>query len=113
MVTEYSIEQIKEVQDNLKTIIKRMEAMKRLESNPDYKEVFTEGYFENESRRLVLMLGDPNSQSKDAYIEQMIGIAQFANYTRAIKQLGEQAIRQLEGAIQAENEYYEEMKTGE
>jgi len=61
---EEQLHQVEISVDQAKQSIKFAEALERLHSNKDFKEVILEGYFRDEASRLVLLKSDPEMQDK-------------------------------------------------
>lgn len=75
------------------------EAIKRLESNEDYKLVVAEGYLEAEATRLTgLLVGDDplRRESMENIIEAALAIRNFKQYIRYKKLDAVQAVKNIE-----------------
>lgn len=77
---ELSIEQAQE-------FVKKMEAIERLKQNPDFKEIFLDGYLKEYAVSLVhrkTLIGMQDDKQQTYLNNQMLGISamvQFMNYT--------------------------------
>lgn len=87
------------------------QAMKRLENNPDFKEVFIEHYLKENASRLVgllsdssLNMSDERDRNREEIKERMIGIARFQEFVRYLYNIADQAVKTLEDIEQAESE---------
>jgi hypothetical protein len=90
--------------------ISKMQAMQRLISNPDFNQVITEGYFEKEASRLVLLKADPNMQkdSDQNMINKAIdSIGYLRQYFTSVMQFG----RMAEKAMKEDEATREELLT--
>lgn len=100
-MTQQTQEAIEELELNIhvaKRMVDRGAALARLHSNRDFKEVFIDGYFNQEAVRLVHLRADPNMQDADSIktIEKsMDGIGALLQYCRTTEHqamLAEKAI---------------------
>ena len=99
---EISIEQAREMVD-------KKDKMDRLISNPDFNDLFTVGYMENESTRLVSLLADEEWQSEQkqqSLLDDMRAISGLRQYIMNIRALG----RQMERQISASQATLEELR---
>ena len=88
---ELSIEQAKET-------IKNRDDLRKLVNNRMFKNLITEGYFEKEAIRLVLLKATPDMQSEEdqtAIIKAMDAIGGLRQYFTTIMQMGAMADRAL------------------
>jgi len=86
--------------------------LERLLANKDFKEIVDEGFFKEESIRLVHLKGDPHMQAPEkqaAIIRDIDGIASFKNYLSGIFQKANMA----EQAIKADEEELEHLRNNE
>lgn len=86
--------------------VSRKNKLEKLLGNPDFKEVFEEGYFINESARLVSLMCDSDyrtEEKRSELIDDMIGISSVRQYILGVKQLGKTLERQI-AASEAELE---------
>ena len=82
-------------------------ALDRLLSNKDFKRVVLEGYFKDESIRLVMLKADAKMQSIEyqaAIVKQMDAIGSFNQYLTTVMQLSAQAERSIESDSQTVEE---------
>lgn len=110
---EVTLEQIDEMRASCKQRIDRADALERLLKNPDFNLVFIEGYSKDYPIRVVGLLGDDSlnlSSNKAAQREEihenLIGVARFQKYIRTVFQLANQAINELDGIEEAENNFH-------
>jgi len=88
---EISIEQAKEIVD-------RKNKMDELIANPAFNELFTVGYMEKESTRLVSLLSDAEWQDEtkqQSLIDDMRSISTLRQYIMNIRAIGRQMERQI------------------
>lgn len=84
--------QIQALQDNIdndKEVVKVGEALRRLESNKDFKTLIKTGYLEKEAIRLVHLKADPSMQnpsSQDYIDKQIAAIGFFSVYLNYVTQ---------------------------
>jgi len=74
-------------------MIKARDALVRLTSNADFNLVFTQGYFEKEASRLVLLKAEASmedEQKQKNVDDSIIGIGQLYQYCRAVMAQGQQ-----------------------
>lgn len=71
-------------QEQAQEIIQLGEALKRLNENPDFKKIFSEGFFKDEAVRVVGLMGEPEFKNSDYILHRQIGIAQSQAYLREI-----------------------------
>ena len=86
MTTDY-IEQLEANIRESRKILKRGEALERLYSNRDFKEVILSGYMEKEAIRLVHLRSDPAMQSpmmQESIIKQIDSVANLGDYFRTV-----------------------------
>ena len=60
------VQQISITVDQAKASIKRGEAIQRLQTHADFKEIVINGYFHQEAVRLTHLLSDPSQQAPEA-----------------------------------------------
>ena len=97
---DISNEQIRYVELSLeeaKKVVAFGEAIKRLESNKDFKTVIGEGYFTNEARRCVMLTAEINlsADAKEANWAAIRGIAELRQFLMMRKQMGEVAQKEV------------------
>lgn len=93
------IQEIELHMDEAKSAIAKADALERLFSNPDFKEVIVDGYFEKEAIRLVHLKGDPSMQDETRQanlIKEMDGIGSLKGYISAVFRQAEMAQRSIE-----------------
>jgi len=100
-MSDEQIQQIEVALEDAQKALFKMEALKRLVANDDFKVVIDKGYFEEEASNLVISLGNPvYSKEQVEKTEQLIrGISCLSSYFGAINYSGTQAdkaIRDLE-----------------
>jgi len=96
--------------DQARSAVEKKDAMDRLISNPDFNTLFTEGYFANESSRLVSLLADDEWQTPEkqkSLVDDMRAISSLRQYIMNIRALG----RQMERQIAASEATLEELRT--
>ena len=96
--------------ETLKSFIKRKEVLDRLRKNKDFQEIIMEGYFEKESKRLVMLKGDVNSdkETEEDCDKLIVGVGSLHRYFQTVEILGNSAKHQLEAAEQTKEELLEE-----
>lgn len=74
------------------------DAMRRLESNPDYIKVFSSNYFQTMAIELTEKLGEPENTQADveSIHKKLLGIGLVKNYINTIYSEGEQAQRSVD-----------------
>jgi hypothetical protein len=111
-------DQIEEVELSIKQaheLIDKANTLKRLINNPDFISIVTEGYFEKEPSRLVLLKADPNMQGdkEQKMLDKSIdAIGYLRQYFVAIMQTGRMAEASLEENKNTLSELFAE-STGE
>ena len=99
MTNNSDIAQIEVTMEQTKKVIAKKACLTRLRKNKDFKELIEEGYFKDESSRLVLLKADHTMLEEDSQKEinnQIIGIGYMFAYLRAIHVMGGNAERALE-----------------
>ena len=107
MTTEQDIQEVELTIKQAEKHQKDKQALLRLMSNPDFNLVITQGYFEDESVRLVHAMSEPRFSSTEGQIlltRQMQGIAEFRDYLRNIRLLGDQMDAAINEHTQALND---------
>lgn len=95
---EISIEQAK-------AMISKADALKRLESNADFKLVVSEGYFKEEAERLTSILGDPNLKDvQESVLHDLHSLGSLKRYFLTVYQLGQVMSNQLERDLSTKHE---------
>ena len=98
MNQETQLEQIDVSIDQAKAIIELGQSLNRLQDNADFVKVVIEGYLQDEAIRLVELKADSNMQSTERQKQiddAIMGISQFKQHMRFIKQVAEQAASDL------------------
>ena len=88
-----------ENQEELETVdisywLDMLNSLERLQNNPDFKKVITNGYMKNKALDSVSMLADPGVKQRDErtdIMEDLVSISNLQYYLFMIKQLGEGA----------------------
>lgn len=102
-------EEAKALRSECNRKIELANALSRLFVNEDFKKVFLEEYQKEESARLVSLFGeasfnmsDKKEKHREEFLERMIGISRFSEFTRNIFRMAEQAQKTLEDLSNAE-----------
>ena len=84
-------------------------ALSRLFINEDFKRVFLEEYQKEEAARLVSLFGEASfnmsgkkEEHREEFMERIIGISRFSEFTRNVFRMAEQAHKTLEDLSNAE-----------
>jgi hypothetical protein len=105
-----SNEQIKALQDSIvssRQNVDMADALRRLQSNRDFKKVIQEGYFEKEAIRLVHLKADPAMQTPDkqaSILRDIDAIGTLHSYFALILRFGDMSkkdIAEAEAEIEA------------
>ena len=95
-------QQIQEIELNMKhgqNLVDQGNALERLRSNKDFKQVVLNSYFQQEAVRLVQLKADPNMQTADkqaSIIKQIDAIGSVAQYFQTLSQLASMARKAME-----------------
>lgn len=96
-------QQIGNVEHTIETAkkqIKRMEALRRLEDNPDFKEIIMDGFMEDHAIRQVLLRANPSirssEQALDAVDLQIAAVGGLKQFFIGIFTMGMEAKDSLE-----------------
>lgn len=82
--------------DQAKEMVDRKNMVNKLMGNREFKKLILDGYFKDESARLVGLLGDPAVQAhREEIIRSMDGISQLQIYLRTVSQMGSVAERDV------------------
>lgn len=106
--------QLEEVQVTIKQskeAIALMNSVLKLTENKDFKAVITEGYFEKEASRLVLLKADPSLQNEKEQLEidrRIIAVGYLRQYLSYIVQIGRMAEKSLQDAEETQQELMQE-----
>jgi hypothetical protein len=98
-MSAHDIEEIELSIEHSKKLIARKQSLQKLIKNRDFKAIITEGYFEQEAQRLVLMKAEPSMQNEEAQKEilrQIDAIGSLRQYFMMINALGNNAEKALE-----------------
>ena len=89
--------------------IKRMEALQRLENNPDFQEIIMDGFLEDHAVRQVLLRGNPSIRSSEQALDsvdlQISAIGGLKQFFTGIFTMGQEAL----ASLQADEETLEEL----
>ncbi|AYA64327.1 hypothetical protein [Alteromonas sp. RKMC-009] len=99
MSTDNAIKEIEISKKDAEKLVDDARAVNRLLKNRDFKRVITEGFFEKEAVRLVLLKSDPNFQSPEdqaSLLTAMDGIGVLRHYLQTRLVLGDQASASIE-----------------
>jgi hypothetical protein len=84
--------------DAAKKMVEKRDKMDKLIASPEFNELFTIGYMEEESTRLVSLLADDEWQTdekQEALLNDMRAISGMRQYIINIRALGRQMERQM------------------
>ena len=107
MTTQYEIKQLESGIKQAKEVAELGNSLERLQSNRDFKRVIGEGYFEQESIRLVHLKADANMQTvelQQSIVRQMDAIGALKVYFRVLMQRSGMALRTIEEDEETLNE---------
>jgi hypothetical protein len=94
-----------------KSFTVKKDALQRLANNTDFKLLFIDGYFKEESSRLVLAMADPSMQTEELQGQlknDIIAVGRLDQYLRAVNIQGDMAQK----AITDNEAYLEELRKG-
>ena len=100
-MSDTTVEEIQVDIDEAKETIDVMKSLDRLMQNPDFKKIIKQGYFVDESARLVGLKAAPQMQAperQDAMIKAIDGIGSLQQHFNMIWVMGNQAQSMLENA---------------
>jgi len=106
-----TVEQIEVSIETAKIAVAKRDALLRLSKNPDFKLVIEDGYFVEESKRLVLLKASPamgSTEHQENIIKAIDGIGSLFQYLVATTQTGEQMERSLKADEITRDELLEE-----
>lgn len=111
---EQDIKQVDLDIERARAAIQKMEALDRLYHNRDFKEIVTDGYFQKEASRLVLLKGDVNiNEESERHCDKMInGIGCLRAYFQMVNHFGQQAQAAMEDYEETRQELLQEQLTG-
>ena len=98
-MSSHSIEDIERSIQESKGFVALGDALQRLTSNKDFKQIVIEGYFEKEAVRLVHLKADPSMQSAESQrsiIQQMDAIGALKQYLNLVLIQAGMATKQIE-----------------
>lgn len=112
---EQAIQEIRVDLAAAKAHVDMADTIRRLEKNPDFRRVFTDGYFRDEASRLTLLLGDQNITEEDrAKIQISLRcIGELHTYLRVKLMLGEQMANAIADGEREIDELLEEDARGD
>lgn len=98
-------EQIMESIENYQDDVERGNALRRLEGNPDFISLISEGYFKTFAANQVLISADArlNPEDKEQVIENIRAISCFYQYLHTIVLQSDRATKQIEKGIEELN----------
>lgn len=108
---EEQIEAVELSMEQAKSSISKMNALQRLTNNKDFIEIVTEGYFEKEASRIVIMKAEPamaDVPSQQQLMKMIDSIGSLRQYFIAISRAGQMAVRALEDDQKTHEELLEE-----
>ncbi len=85
-MTESNIEEIRITIEEAEAAIKLRDELNKLVNTPAFSEIIGKGYFQDESARLVALMGEDNldEKGKAEVQKMMLGIAYFQRWLRGI-----------------------------
>lgn len=109
-MNDAQVEQVEITIAEAKKVIGKAEALRRLQSNADFKLIFNEGYLKDEAVRLVLLKSHPEATPEMlANIDKDINsIGSLFQHLRYIMGAGNQAMSDIEGAQEMREEIHAE-----
>lgn len=109
-------EDIQNIEMDIETarkIVRKRDMLNNLRNNPDFKEIFIDGYLREEAARLVGLKADPNMQEPEQqkFVDDSItGIGVFNQYLMVINQMGNQMENSMKSAERMQETLTEEQK---
>ncbi len=94
MSLEQQIQEVEVTLEQARRQVKLADAIKRLETNPDFKLVFKDAYFTHEAARLVALTADDNMQSEQSQLaiqHSIRGIGELRQFLSVKLMQGEMA----------------------
>jgi len=87
-------------------IVEEVKVFERLEENPDFKKVITDGLFRDRAAQLVRMSNDPRlaQDERDSVMDEIRGLSSVAQYLEMIKLQGGKAQQNIQRAYMDLNE---------
>ena len=98
------VQEIQIAIDEAREIVEKRDALIRLSKNKDFKKIIEDGYFGDESRRLVGLLADNAMQNKSNVFEALMGVSQLENYFALIVRDGNMMEQQIDDSVNVMNE---------
>lgn len=98
-MSEQEIQEIEVNIEQAKAWVEMVDALDRLQENPDFKLVITEGYLEKEAIRLTHLRGNPamnTPEQQASVLKEIDGIGAFLGYLRTVYQQGDWAKSNIE-----------------
>jgi len=111
LFVENQVQEIEISIEQAKHLISNKDALSRLINNADFKKIITEGYFEKEASRLVLLKADQTMQDdKDQalLLKAIDSVGFFRQYSSEIMRLGRQDEKDLKDAEEVREEILRE-----
>ena len=96
-----SVEEIQVDIDEAKETVEIMNALERLQNNPDFKKIIADGYFKEEAYRLVGLKASPAMQAPErqaAMLKAIDGIGSLQQHFQMIWVMGDQANQLIQQA---------------
>ena len=110
-MSDYSIAQIEKGIEDAKYFIKRREMAQKLYENPDFKELFVNGFFKEEAARLVQLSSDPAMSAEQR--ADALSMAQATGHTKRYLSMIIQMANQAEKELPAMYETIDELRSEE
>jgi len=106
MSNQQDLNEINVEVDTAKKMIARSDALRRLESNPDWKLIVDDGYFRDYAVSRVMLRSNDNlpQDVRDKLISDIDGIGAFRKFLDTVMINGEHAASGLEDAIATRDE---------
>jgi hypothetical protein len=98
MSNAQEIQQVEISIEQAKASIRRMQCLDRLEKNPDFKELITDGFLKDHAIRQVMLKAAPQFQDEQRqkdFSNQIGAIGHFQQFLYAIRNLGLNAEKAL------------------
>ncbi len=89
------LQQIQTERTILKEHVVKSEKLEKLMANPDFKEIFLDGYLTDESLRLVGVIGMVAPSQQAGIVNEMIGVSNFRDYINRLAKQGEEAAQRI------------------
>jgi hypothetical protein len=93
------IEEIELTIEHARHLVEKAEMADRLSRNPDFRKLIMEGYFETETARLGLLVGDPHhADSQEMIMNDLKGTGALKRFFQNIFLLGRTAAAEIESS---------------